>query len=70
MKYLRFPVILFLLAFALTVSISTAFAHGGRPLSTTLTGTAEIGGGDPDGSGSASITLNEGQSKVCFHITV
>lgn len=44
---------------------------GGRPLSTTLTGAAEVPGpGDPDGRGTATITLNQGQGKVCFEIAV
>ena len=47
-------------------------AHGGRPLTATLTGEAEVDPlpGDPDGSGSALITLNQGQREVCFEITV
>jgi CHRD domain len=44
--------------------------HGGRPLSTTLTGAAEVPGpGDPDGSGSATITINPGQEEVCWEIS-
>jgi hypothetical protein len=44
--------------------------HGGRPLSTTLTGAAEVPGpGDPDGSGTANITVNPGQEEVCWEIT-
>lgn len=45
--------------------------HGGRPLSTSLTGAAEVPGpGDSDGTGTASITLNQGQGQICFEITV
>ena len=45
--------------------------HGGRPLSATLTGAAEIPGpGDPDGTGSAMVTLNPGQGEVCFELAV
>ncbi|HYP28551.1 MAG TPA: CHRD domain-containing protein [Blastocatellia bacterium] len=44
---------------------------GGRPLSTTLTGAAEVPGpGDTDGGGTAQITLNQGQNQVCFELTV
>ena len=44
---------------------------GGQPLTTTLTGDAEVPGpGDPDGSGTATVTLNRGQEKVCFEISV
>jgi hypothetical protein len=43
--------------------------HGGRPLSTELTGAAEVPGpGDPDGSGTATITVNPGQEEVCWEI--
>lgn len=46
-------------------------AAGGRPLATNLTGAAEVPGpGDPDGTGSAHLTLNQGQGEVCFHIEV
>lgn len=45
--------------------------QGGRPLSTTLTGAAEVPGpGDPDGTGTASITLNHGQGEVCYELVV
>ena len=43
--------------------------HGGRPFSTELTGAAEVPGpGDPDGSGTATITVNPGQEEVCWTI--
>ena len=46
-------------------------AHGGRPLTATLTGAAEVPGpGDPDGSGTATITVNPGQNEVCWEINV
>ena len=45
--------------------------QGGRPLSTTLTGAAEVPGpGDTDGTGTASITLNHGKGEVCYELTV
>lgn len=45
--------------------------HGGRPLTAPLTGAAEAPGpGDPDGAGSAVITLNQGQGEVCWEISV
>lgn len=44
---------------------------GGRPLTATLTGAAEVPGpGDPDGRGTALIRLNPGQGKVCFVLRV
>jgi CHRD domain len=43
--------------------------HGGRPFSTELTGAAEVPGpGDPEGSGTATITVNPGQEEVCWTI--
>ena len=45
--------------------------QGGRPLSASLTGTAEVPGpGDTDGTGSVKLTLNQGQGQVCFDLTV
>ena len=45
--------------------------QGGRPLTTTLTGAAEVPGpGDTDGTGSVSVTLNHGQGEVCYELTV
>jgi hypothetical protein len=46
-------------------------SQGGRPLTATLTGAAEVPGpGDPDGTGEAVITLNQGRGLVCFQLTV
>jgi hypothetical protein len=46
-----------------------AFGEG-RPFATTLTGAAEVPGpGDPDASGTAFITLNQGQGEVCFDLS-
>ena len=46
-------------------------SNGGRPFTTALTGAAEVPGpGDPDGSGTASITLNSGQSLICYSLEV
>jgi CHRD domain len=46
-------------------------AYGeGRPFATALTGGAEVPGpGDPDASGTASLTLNQGQGEVCFDLS-
>ena len=65
-------VLLLLMVFALT-SIA---ADGGRQFTTTLTGEAEVNAqgvpnqGDPDGTGTATITLNYGQGTVCWEISV
>ena len=43
---------------------------GGRPLSTTLTGAAEVPGpGDPDGSGTAALTVNPGRGEICYELS-
>ena len=50
--------------------------RGGRKFSTTLSGANECNAagtcnlGDPDGSGTADITINVGQQRVCWDITV
>jgi hypothetical protein len=47
-----------------------AFKTGGRPLTATLSGAAEVPGpGDPNGTGTATIRLNQGRGKVCFVLT-
>src|SRR3712207_501318 len=65
-----------LVALALAGAASAArldFAdHGGRSFSTVLTGEAEVNNegvpnqGDPEGSGTATITVNPGQEEVCL----
>lgn len=57
-------------ALALLMATSPAVA-GGRPLSTELTGAAEAPGpGDPDGSGTAEITVNPGLGEICYELEV
>lgn len=44
---------------------------GGRPLSAEMTGAQEAPGpGDPDGSGTAVMTVNPGQTEICYTLTV
>ena len=61
----------------ITASVALAFllgtavlAAGGAPRVATLSGSNEVPAADPDGSGSAEITLNVGQSTVCWDISV
>ena len=55
-------------------ALAEPVAEGGRKFTTTLTGAAECnaGGtcnlGDPDGTGTARITINVGQRRVCWDI--
>lgn len=52
------------------VFVTSSAAAGGRPLMTTLSGAAEVPGpGDPDATGSVSITLNQGQGQVCYDLS-
>ena len=55
------------------LSIVPGAAHGGHPLATPMTQevtTTPPYWGDPDGSGSALITVNPGQREVCWQLTV
>ena len=55
-------------AFVLTAAVAQA---GGKTLTTTLTGAAEIPGpGDPDGSGEATVRLNSGRGEICYELSV
>lgn len=52
------------------LALTSVAADGGRKFTTELTGAAEVPGpGDPDGSGTALITLNHGQGRVCWELT-
>jgi CHRD domain len=63
---------LMLLVGAVAVAgIAGAAQAQGRPLSTTLTGAAEVPGpGDPDGTGTAALTVNPGLGQICYALTV
>jgi CHRD domain len=57
-------------AVALAVAGVAVADDGGRPLSTTLTGAEEAPGpGDPDATGQAVLTFNQGQNEVCFTVS-
>jgi hypothetical protein len=53
-----------------TTILAEPVAEGGRKFSTTLSGANEVPPADPDGSGTASITVNVGQQRVCWDIDV
>jgi hypothetical protein len=60
----------YFLVVLILLSASLVFA-GGRPLSTVLTGGAEVPGpGDSDGTGTAELTLNQGQGEICYELHV
>lgn len=55
---------------AIVASPALPATAGGAPMSATLIGANEVPGpGDPDGSGSAEITVNPGLEEVCWVIT-
>jgi hypothetical protein len=68
-RRLALPAVLAAVVVALT--LAGVSLGGGRPLHTSLSGANEVPGpGDPDGSGSARITLNQGLGQVCWRIQV
>lgn len=57
---------------AVMLVATTAIASAdGRPLATALSGSEEVpaGAGDPDGTGTAELTLNAGREQVCYDLT-
>ena len=53
-----------------SAAIAQPAAEGGRKLTATLTGAAEVPAGDPDGSGTAKFTVNPGQGRICYTVMV
>jgi hypothetical protein len=73
----RLFVILALVAIGLLGAMGAAGAtlvsgasHGGRPLEATLLPDNSVPPAESNGSGTALVTLNQGQSKVCWDISV
>jgi hypothetical protein len=63
------PVAIALLAVAGLSAPSSATAAG-RPLTAQLLGANELGGGDPDGSGTAHVWATPGLEQICYDLTV
>jgi len=64
-------VVLAAVSISLIVASVALAGDGGAPRVTTMSGAEERPGpGDPDGSGFASITLNVGQRRVCWELSV
>ncbi len=61
-----------LAALAVVLALPATAAAGGRPFVVSLWGANEVtvSGGDPDGSGTAWLTLNYGQAEICWSISV
>jgi 5'-nucleotidase len=67
---MKAALLVFLAAFVLVVGPATA-GDGGAVRVAPLAGDWEVPGpGDPDGTGSATITLNEGRGQVCWDLNV
>ena len=66
--------ILLVFTLASVSSVQAAIVEGeagGRPFFVEMTGAAEAPGpGDPDGTGTAFFTLNQGLGEICFELTV
>ena len=66
----RLTVVVGALVIALASAAVAIADDGGRPFTTALTGAAEAPRpGDPDASGQAKLTLNQGQNEVCFSLS-
>lgn len=71
------PIALLAATAAAVLAFATPAQAGGRPFEATLLGANETpsptdpaGSGDPNGSGTANITVNTGTGTVCYEITV
>jgi len=55
---------------AIAMLAATPVLAGGRPFSTTLSGSAEVPAGDPDATGTATVWVNPGTGTVCYEWSV
>lgn len=56
-------------ALVMPSAVAQPAREGGKTYVVTLTGEAEVPDGDLDGTGTATITVNRGQKRVCWEIT-
>jgi hypothetical protein len=70
MRPRNFALVTLLAGLLSALAVGVALAGGGAPRVTTLSGAEEVPPADPDGTGFASITLNVGQSSVCWELSV
>jgi CHRD domain/S-layer homology domain len=52
------------------VLIATTYAFGEETVGAALNGANEVGGGDPDGAGSAVVHLDHAAGQICYELTV
>ena len=53
-----------------SAAVAAQKAYGGRPLTATLAGVTGDTTTDPDGTGSASLTLNQGHGQICYDVAL
>ncbi len=73
MKFSNVRVMIMTLVALLAISMVAApvVAAKGRPLQAGLAGASEVPGpGDPDGTGTARLRLNQGRHRICYKIEV
>lgn len=72
MRPIRTALTAFTASAMLTGTIAAqSVSEGGRKLNSSLTGAAERPGpGDPDGTGTVSLTVNPGQERICYQLAV
>ena len=58
------------IAVLLALGVTGSVAAGGRPFTTTLSGTSEVPAGDPDAIGTATVWVNPGTGTVCYSWSV
>src|SRR6266498_5443120 len=66
----RTTLLQFIMILLTVLALTSIAAASGRTFTTTLTGAAEVPPGDPDGMGTATITLIPGAGQVCWEIQV
>jgi hypothetical protein len=52
-----------------TAAMSQPVLEGGKKFTTIMSGANEVPPADPDGTGTATITVNPGQLRICWEIT-
>ena len=62
--------VLVVVALAVGLLIAAPVLAGGRPFTTTLSGSAEVPIGDPDATGTATVWVNAGTGTVCYDWSV
>jgi hypothetical protein len=59
---------MFVAALVTIMMLALPVMADGRPLGADLSGANEVTAGDPDGTGQAELTLNQGQGEICWSL--